>query len=150
MKIVIAGCGRTGATLARLLSAEGHDIFVIDQQRDSFRRFGRTPPSNIRTVTGNVLDEDALQEANVSRADAFFACTQGDNTNIMAMQIARDRFGIQRVGGKINDPIRGEEYRKLGFFTISECLILGGVFADWLHEREMRPVEDYIHASTGK
>ena len=42
MHIIIAGCGRVGSELARLLSNEGHDVIVIDKNKSSFDRLRGT------------------------------------------------------------------------------------------------------------
>jgi trk system potassium uptake protein TrkA len=141
LRIVIIGCGRTGSTLGLLLAAEGHNVAVIDRRRDAFRRLGKS--HKVDTVVGNGLDEDILRKAGIESADAVVACTAGDNTNIMAAQVARETFNVPRVGLKVNDPIRGTEYRAMGFFALTECAFLGGVFHDWILEQEFRPVLDY-------
>ena len=41
MKLVVLGCGRVGATIATTMSKEGHEVTIIDQNPDSFRRLGR-------------------------------------------------------------------------------------------------------------
>jgi len=128
-----------------LLSREGHQVTVIDRSKDAFLRLGKSP--DILRFVGNGLDEDTLNKGRLSDADAFVACTAGDNTNIMAAQIARESFNIQKAGAKINDPIRAQEYRKMGIFTISEGLILASVFRDWIDERDMPSVEEYITMS---
>ena len=34
LSIIIVGCGRVGTTLVEQLSAEGHDITIVDKDRD--------------------------------------------------------------------------------------------------------------------
>jgi trk system potassium uptake protein len=136
------GCGRTGSTLALLLRSEGHEVTVIDRSRESFQRLGQN--HGVRLLVGNGLDEDLLNKANLSQADAFVSCTSGDNTNIMASQVAREAFHVERVAAKINDPIRAEEYRRMGYFTLTESVLLAGVMKDWIMERDLQAVEDYM------
>lgn len=142
MKVVIIGCGRTGSTLALLLSRDGHEVTVVDKDNNAFARLGKN--AGIQRVLGHALDEDVLQKARLGQADVFFACTQGDNTNLMGAQVAQVTFGVQRVAAKINDPIRAEEYRKLGVYTISEGIILAAAFRDWMENRELQSLENYI------
>ncbi|MDD2654360.1 MAG: NAD-binding protein, partial [Candidatus Omnitrophica bacterium] len=40
MYIIIVGCGRVGAELAKILSSEGHNVVVIDKNPQSFSRLG--------------------------------------------------------------------------------------------------------------
>src|SRR5579883_2072646 len=91
MRVVILGCGRVGAMLAQLLTGEGHDVTVIDQDSNAFRRLGSEFPQS-QTVIGDGTDADVLRRAGIEQADAFVATTNGDNRNIMAAQIARHTF----------------------------------------------------------
>jgi trk system potassium uptake protein TrkA len=116
MKTVILGCGRAGAYLARMLASEGHEVTVIDQNRISFGRLGSNFPGNL--VVGTGIDEDVLRRAGIEQAEAFVAVTNGDNTNVMAAQVAKNIFGVPRVVCRIYDPLRAELYRSLGLQTI--------------------------------
>ena len=120
MRVVILGCGRTGANLARMLAAEGHQVTVIDKARASFSRLGPDFTGNM--VIGIGIDEDVLRRAGIEGAEAFVAVTNGDNTNAMSAQMARDIFGVPRVICRIYDPLRAEIYRKLGLEVICPTL----------------------------
>jgi trk system potassium uptake protein TrkA len=128
MKVVILGCGRTGANLARMLVAESHQVAVIDKERAAFTRLG--PDFAGTAVIGVGIDEDVLRQAGIEEADAFVAVTNGDNTNAMAAQVARDIFGVPQVVCRIYDPLRAEIYYKLGLQVI--CPTLWG--ATWIKE----------------
>ncbi|HEY8490958.1 MAG TPA: TrkA family potassium uptake protein [Dehalococcoidia bacterium] len=117
MKIIIMGCGRVGAELAKMLDGEGHDVTVLDIDANAFRRLPRGFRG--RALVGNGIDQDALRRAGIEGADAFVAVTQGDNRNVMAAQIARHIFQVPRVVSRIYDPIRAEIYADLGLETIS-------------------------------
>jgi trk system potassium uptake protein TrkA len=43
MKVLIVGCGRVGALLARKLDAEGHEVTILDNDSYSFRRLKFSP-----------------------------------------------------------------------------------------------------------
>lgn len=121
MKVVIMGCGRVGAALATMLSHDGHNVTVLDTNADSFRRL---PPEFAgRRQVGNGIDQDVLARIGVREADAFIAVTQGDNRNVMATQMAKHLFGVQRALCRIYDPIREQIYRELGLETISPTLM---------------------------
>ncbi|MEX1255974.1 MAG: TrkA family potassium uptake protein [Dehalococcoidia bacterium] len=122
MKIVIMGCGRVGSELASTLDSEGHEVTVLDVNAFQFTRF--LPESfRGRTITGNGIDQDVLRRAGIEQADAFIAVTAGDNRNVMASQIAKHLFGVERVVCRIYDPIREQMYRNLGLRTISPTKI---------------------------
>ncbi len=132
MRVVIMGCGRVGSSLAACLSAEGHDVTVLDVRADAFRRL----PSNFkgRKHIGNGIDQDVLARIGVGEAEAFIAVTQGDNRNVLATQVAKHIFGVPRTLCRIYDPIREEMYRELGLETISPTVMGANVLHDLLSE----------------
>ena len=122
MKIVIVGCGRTGAALTELLIQDKHDVTVIDVDRAALARLSQ--PFKGTTLQGNGTDVDVLRQAGMDKADAFFALTEGDNRNLMAAQVAKQIFGVKTVIAKVNDPIRAHTYRRHGIGTFSRTTIL--------------------------
>ncbi len=117
MHVVIMGCGRVGSTLAHSLEAGGHEVAVIDQNSDAFRRLG--PDFAGLTVTGVGFDREVLVQAGIEQADAFAAVSSGDNSNIISARLARETFGVQRVVARIYDPKRAEVYERLGIPTVA-------------------------------
>ncbi len=132
MYIVIVGCGRVGSELAKLLSQEGHNVVVIDKKQKSFERLGQT--FNGVTLVGNGFDIELLKEAGIERSDAFCAVTNGDNTNIMAAQVAKKIFKVPKVIARIYDPERAHIYHKLGLDVISGTLLLAAMIRDKIIE----------------
>ncbi|MDP2951720.1 MAG: TrkA family potassium uptake protein [Chloroflexota bacterium] len=120
MRIVILGCGRLCACLARMLVAEGHRVTVIDRDSSSFIRLGSDFGGD--TVVGVGIDEDVLREAGIEEADAFIAVTSWDNTNVMAVQVAKEIFQVPRTICRVYDPERDEIYRALGLETFCPTL----------------------------
>jgi len=137
MNLVVLGCGRVGSLLATLMSQQGHQVAVIDSEKNSFRRLG-TGFSG-RRVLGKGIDEEVLRAAGIMEADAFVAVTNGDNTNLMASQIAKVRFGVPKVITRVADPIRAEAYRGMGLNTLCSSLVAAGMIRAVLVDEQ--PVE---------
>lgn len=116
MKVVILGCGRTGAWLAQLMDQAGHNVTVIDPNQSTFSRLARSYQG--ATVAGVGIDLDVLKKAGIEAADAFVALTNGDNTNIMSCQMAKHIFQVPRVISQIKDPGRRTIYESLQLETI--------------------------------
>jgi trk system potassium uptake protein TrkA len=119
--VIIMGCGRVGARLANLLEGDGHDVVVLDTNPSAFDRLG--PDFRGTRIIGNGVDTEVLRRAGIERADAFAACTQGDNRNIMASQIAKEIFNVPKVVTRIYDPIRKDTYATLGLDALSPTVI---------------------------
>ena len=132
MYIVIVGCGRVGAELARLLSSEGHNVVVVDKNPKSFARLGGT--FNGFTVEGNGYEIDVLKNAGIEKANAFCAVTNGDNTNLVAAQVAKNIFKIPKVIARVYDPQRAHIYRALGLDILSGTTLFASMIRDRLIE----------------
>jgi trk system potassium uptake protein TrkA len=115
--IVIMGCGRVGSTLAHILEDKGHQVAIIDQSPEAFRRLRGGFKG--RRVTGFGFDRDVQIEAGIEQASAFVAVSSGDNSNIIAARVARETFGIDNVVARIYDPRRAEVYQRLGIPTVA-------------------------------
>ena len=117
MHIVIMGCGRVGASLARALEHRGHSVAVIDIVQDAFRRLG--PEFQGKTVKGVGFDRQVLQRAGIERADGFAAVSSGDNSNILAARVVRETFEVHNVVARIYDQGRAEVYERLGIPSVA-------------------------------
>lgn len=139
MHIVIMGCGRVGASVARSLSKAGHSVAVIDRDEAAFRRLGTEFAGS--QILGLGFDRDTLLRARIAEAHAFAAVSSGDNSNIIAARAARELFGVQTVVARIYDPKRAAVYERLGIPTVATVpwttdrfireLIPDGVLREW-------------------
>ncbi|HEY3079254.1 MAG TPA: TrkA family potassium uptake protein [Chloroflexota bacterium] len=136
-KIIILGCGRVGAELARLLDRDGHDVTIIDPDVEAFRRLA--PGFKGTIMAGDGLDDEILRQAGVEVADAFIALMDGDNHNIMASQIAKHVHRVPTVISQIKDPLRGEAYDALGIESVSPTILGADRIRDVMGATEPRP-----------
>jgi trk system potassium uptake protein TrkA len=139
MRVVILGCGRVGAGLARLLVRQGHQVTVVDKDPDSFYRLGDDFQGNM--VRGLGIDADVLEEAGIRDADAFLAVTSGDNSNVMAAQMAKELYNVPRVLCRVYDPVRAHAYQEMGIQTICPTTLGIEVFRRYLFGEDMAEVE---------
>ncbi|MGA1840232.1 MAG: potassium channel family protein [bacterium] len=128
MYFLIIGCGRLGAELAFKLSDEGHDVVVIDKDNKAFNRLGSS--FNGMTITGNGFDCEVLENAGIKQADALAAVTNEDNTNIIAVQIAKQIYQVPNVLARVYDPKKANTYNKLGLEIIGSTTVLARMFRD--------------------
>jgi trk system potassium uptake protein TrkA len=117
MKVIIIGCGRTGALLACNLSDQGHAVAIIDSDPEAFLRLGDCFKG--RTLVGLGYDKDVLERAGIAEAEAVAAVTSVDETNLLVAQIARKLYNVPRVASRVFEPERAVLYEKLGVSVIS-------------------------------
>ncbi|MEK6564914.1 MAG: TrkA family potassium uptake protein [Candidatus Omnitrophota bacterium] len=132
MYVIIVGCGRVGSELAKLLSSEGHNVVVIDRAAKSFERLGRT--FNGMTLVGNGFDVELLKQAGIAQADAFCSVTNGDNSNIVAAQVAKKLFKVPKVIARVYDPTRADIYKSLGLDVLSGTILFAAMIRDKIIE----------------
>jgi trk system potassium uptake protein TrkA len=135
MHVVIGGYGRVGRYLAHMLESEGHTVGVVDRDPGVFAEYGEEIRG--RKLTGEVFDRDTLIKAGVERAEAFAAVTAGDNSNIVAARVARERFGVGIVVARIFDPRRANLYEHFGIPTISSVRWAGRKLLTMILEPEV-------------
>src|SRR3989338_11032552 len=132
MYVIIVGCGRVGSELAKLLSNEGHNVVVIDKAQGSFDRLGGT--FNGLTMVGNGFDLKLLKQVGIEKADAFCAVTNGDNTNLISAQVAKNIFSVPKVIARVYDPQRAHIYAALGLDIISGTMLFAAMLRDKIIE----------------
>lgn len=86
MNIIIAGDGKVGSTLVRLLSAEGHDLTLIDLNQKTLE--STAEQYDIMAVNGNCASMGVLLEAGIKDADLLIAVTGQDEVNLLACMTA--------------------------------------------------------------
>ena len=97
MKIVVVGLGEIGSSVAATLSAEGHDVNVVEEDRERAAR--AEDELDVRVICGNGARPNILYEAGIRDGcdvDFLVACTGRDEANILACWLGK-RAGVKRV-----------------------------------------------------
>jgi trk system potassium uptake protein TrkA len=102
---------------------DGHEVSCLDEDSESHARLEvglekSWEDSGGQFTVGTGLEIEALEAAGIEWADAFVAATDGDNTNIVISQIAKQRFNVPTVIARVLDPLRAEWYEQQGLHTI--------------------------------
>ena len=106
MNFIIIGCGRVGAELSYHLFKSGHQIVVVDTNKQAFNRLH--PDFRGRTLEGEGLAESVLERAGIREADGLAAVTNSDALNAVVSHAARAFFDVPVVVARNYDPsLRG-------------------------------------------
>jgi trk system potassium uptake protein len=116
MKLVVIGCGRVGASLAREFQADGWEVTAVDEKQEALDRLGTDWSGGF--VVGHGMDSDILRRAGVPDADAVVVSTNGDNTNLVIGQVVKMRYGVECVVVRILDPARAAFYEERGMQVV--------------------------------
>ena len=101
MKIIIAGAGKVGHSVASLLAEEGHDITIIDHDPETIQVLSND--LDVICVEGSATNPATLQEAGAEHADLLLAATEQDETNMICGISAR-KLGTPHVIARVRDP----------------------------------------------
>jgi len=118
MNIIIAGCGKVGATLVRQLAAEGHDLTLIDPKKKVLESISEH--YDVMTMEGNCASMLALRAAGVADADLLIAVTGADEVNLLSCMTAHGLNPKLHTIARIRDPEYAEQvYRMREVFNLS-------------------------------
>lgn len=95
MNIIIAGCGGVGSTLAEQLTAEGHEVTILDYDSKNLQTV--TSQYDVMGIQGNSTSYRAQLEAGVDKADLLIAVTNHDEVNMLTCLIAKKAGNCQTI-----------------------------------------------------
>jgi trk system potassium uptake protein len=118
MYIIIIGGGRIGYYLTKTLLNEGHEVLIVEKEaalcETLTNEFGSV------CVHGDGCETATLAKAGTERADMLIAVTGEDPDNLVACQVAKHKFKVQRTVARISNPQNEILFKKLGIdVTIS-------------------------------
>lgn len=101
MKVIIAGAGAVGRSIARELVDNGHAVTLIDRNSD------HVEPEAIPAahwVLGDACELTLLESIHLEEYDVVIAATGDDKANVVLSLLAKTEFAAPRVVARVNDP----------------------------------------------
>jgi len=111
MYVIVVGGGKVGFALAKELVEANHEVLVIEQ--DAAKVAEIIDDLGDIVMEGDGCEATVLEKAGTSRADIFLAVTGDDEDNLVACQVAKQRFNVARTVARINNPKNEEIFRRL-------------------------------------
>jgi trk system potassium uptake protein TrkA len=112
MYIVVAGAGKVGWNLGRELLDKGHEVILIESDRN---RYEAVEQELEHAVTyGDASELWVLERAGIGRADMVIAVTGDDEDNILISQVAKEKYGVERIIARVNNPRNKQHFELLG------------------------------------
>jgi trk system potassium uptake protein TrkA len=110
--VIIAGAGKVGWNLARELIEKGHEVTLLENDR---RRYLVVEQELEHAVQyGDASELWVLERAGIQRADLVIAVTGDDEDNILICQMARDKYDVERIVARVNNPRNLDHFKELG------------------------------------
>ena len=106
MRVIIAGGGSVGRFIAEELHELGHDVTIIDNDRDVVARAAarRGAGRACSWYEGDACEIPALADVGMADADVVAAVTGDDEDNLVISLLSKQEFGVPRVVARVNNP----------------------------------------------
>ena len=112
MYLIVVGAGKVGVNLTRELLKQGHEVTLIESRRDRFRLVEQELEHNIQY--GDASELWVLDRAGISRAEMVIAVTGDDEDNILICQVAKEKYNVDRIIARVNNPRNRSHFDLLG------------------------------------
>jgi trk system potassium uptake protein TrkA len=112
MYIIIVGAGKVGWNLARELINKDHEVTLIESNRRRYLTVEQELEHNIQY--GDASELWVLERAGIQRADMVIAVTGDDEDNMLICQVAREKYMVDRIIARVNNPRNLEHFELLG------------------------------------
>ena len=136
MYILIVGGGKVGSNLTSTLMKMGHEVTLVEGDRDRYALLEEKFEHVVRPGDATVLF--VLERAGVERADLVVAVTGDDEDNIIVCQVAKEKYGVPKVIARVNDPRNQQHFDMVGItLTVSATATILALIEHELPQHEL-------------
>ncbi|MGW7291636.1 potassium channel family protein [Streptomyces xiamenensis] len=101
MRVVIAGAGAVGRSIAGELLENGHEVLLIDNAPEAVA-VERVPEAE--WLLADACEIATLDEAALERCQVVIAASGDDKVNLVVSLLAKTEYGVPRVVARVNNP----------------------------------------------
>jgi trk system potassium uptake protein len=110
--VIIAGAGKVGWNLARELISRDREVTLIESDHRRYRIVEEELEHAVQY--GDATEMWVLERAGIGRADLVIAVTGDDEDNILVCQMAKEKYGVERIVARVNNPRNFDHFKLLG------------------------------------
>ena len=100
MRIVVAGAGKLGYSVAELLADDEFDVVVIEN--DPKRKDVVQNSLDVLVIEGNACSPTTFRDPDIRNADVLIACTDSDEVNMITCMMAK-KNGVKHTVARIRN-----------------------------------------------
>ncbi|MEA2482340.1 MAG: trk/ktr system potassium uptake protein [Thermoleophilaceae bacterium] len=112
MYVIIVGAGKVGLNLGRELRAKGHEVTLVESDPGRFAAVEEEFEHQAQYGDGSELW--VMERAGVERCEMLIAVTGDDEDNMLICQVAREKYGVERIISRCNNPRNLQHFELLG------------------------------------
>lgn len=101
MRVVIAGAGKVGRSIAAELIGFGHDVLLVDRDPQAVSPGAQ---DGAYLLNADACEITTLEEADLGSCQVVVAATGDDKVNLVVALLAKTEFGVPRVVARVNHP----------------------------------------------
>ncbi|MFQ5663861.1 MAG: NAD-binding protein [Terriglobia bacterium] len=139
--VVVMGGGRVGYFLTKALLENNIEVTIIERSEKIYELV--THQVDCPVLLGDGSSTQVQEQAGVGRANVFVAVTNHDHDNLIACQIAKQRFGVPKTIARVKNPRNEVVMQQLGVdVTVSSTSLITSLIQSELPTSRIRTVLD--------
>jgi len=136
MYIIVVGAGKVGYQLTKLLLSQGHEVMLIENDKNKVASLMDELGDSILYGDGSTME--TLTEAGANRADAIVAVTGHDEDNLVICQLSKMMFFGPRTIARVNNPRNEETFWSTGIdATVSATRLINAIIQEQVRAHDM-------------
>lgn len=116
MYLIVVGAGKVGVNLVRELEVQKHEVTLIENSRSRYNTVEQE--FEHRVQYGDASELWVLERAGINRADMVIAVSGDDEDNILICQVAKEKYGVERIIARVNNPRNRQHFDLLGISPV--------------------------------
>lgn len=146
MRSIIIGGGKVGYYLFKTLHERGHEVVLIERDRDTCQRIAEDISADV--ILGDGTNIDVLKDAGIENAEIVAAVTGTDEENLVICKIAKLRFNINRTIARVNNPKNVEMFKILGIdTTVCSTAVIVNLIESEVNQGDIRVINTFERGS---
>ncbi|MCK5379705.1 MAG: NAD-binding protein, partial [Acidobacteria bacterium] len=122
MKAIVVGGGLVGSSLAAKLASDGHDVILVERDRELVRELNER--LDVQMLVGNGTTVPVLKRAGIEGCDLLLATTDSDEANMVVALVGSALFNVPRVVARLRDEGHKESFRSIASEMGGERLLI--------------------------
>jgi trk system potassium uptake protein TrkA len=114
--LIVVGAGKVGVNLVRELEVQKHEVTLIENSRSRYNTVEQE--FEHRVQYGDASELWVLERAGINRADMVIAVSGDDEDNILICQVAKEKYGVERIIARVNNPRNRQHFDLLGISPV--------------------------------
>lgn len=101
MRVVVAGAGNVGRSIASELLERGHEVLLIERDKHAIK-VDSVP--GVQWLFADACEIASLEQADLAHCQVVVAATGDDKANLVLSLLAKTEYGVGRVVARVNHP----------------------------------------------